>query len=106
MKNFKDLKKNTMKKLLVKLEVIWKIITNQYKHFVVLNLSEEDLVNLFSDKDFEVEVMYHGLKPYVVQRMINQCSTVKDDIDMMLDKAQFEAEAQLHKQQKDENTTH
>lgn len=95
-----------MTKLAVKLIVIWKIISNQYKHFVVLNLYEEDLVNLFSDEDFEVEAIYHGLQPYVVQRIINQCSTVKDDIDMMLDKAQFEAEAQLHKQQKDENTTH
>jgi hypothetical protein len=44
--------------------------------------------------------MYHGLQPYVVQRMINQCSTVKDDIDMMLDKAQFEAEAELHNRKK------
>jgi hypothetical protein len=61
------------------------------------------MINLFSDKDFEVEVMYHGLQPYVVQRMINQCSTVKDDIDMMLDKAKFEAEAELHNRKKKPN---
>lgn len=85
-----------MTKLVVKLNILWNIITNKYKHFVVLDISEEQMINLFSDKDFEVEVMYHGLQPYVVQRMINQCSTVKDDIDMMLDKAQFEAEAELH----------
>ncbi len=89
-----------MSKFKIKLTVIWKIITNQYKHFAVLNLTQEQLINLFSDEDFEVEVMYHGLQPYVVQRMINQCSTVKDNIDMMLDKAQFEAEAELHRQQK------
>jgi hypothetical protein len=58
------------------------------------------MINLFSDEDFDVEVMYYGLQPYVVQRMINQCSTVKDDIDMMLDKAQFEAEAELHNRKK------
>jgi hypothetical protein len=85
-----------MTKLVVKLNILWNIITNKYKHFVVLDISEEQMINLFSDEDFEVEVMYHGLQPYVVQRMINQCSTVKDDIDMMLDKAQFEAEAELH----------
>lgn len=90
-----------MNKFIVKLTVIWKIITNQYQHFAVLNLTQEQLINLFSDEDFEVDVMYHGLQPYVVQRMINQCSTVKDNIDMMLDKAAFEAEAELHKQQKD-----
>lgn len=91
-----------MKKLLIKLGIIWKIITNQYEHFAVLNLTQEQLINLFSDEDFEVDIMYYGLQPYVVHRMINQCSTVKDDIDMMLDKAKFEGEAELHKQQKDE----
>lgn len=91
-----------MKKLLVKLTVIWKIITNQYQHFAILNVTEKQLVNLFSDEDFEVDVMYSGLQPYVVQRLINQCSTVKDSIDMMLDKAQFEAEAEIHKRQKNE----
>lgn len=89
-----------MNKLKIKLTVIWKIISNQYQHFAVLNLTEEQLVNLFSDEDFDVEIMYHGLQPYVVHRMINQCSTVKDDIDMLLDKAQFEAEAELHNQGK------
>jgi hypothetical protein len=89
-----------MKKLLVKITVIWKIITNQYKHFAVLNVTEENLVGLFSDEDFEVELMYSGLQPYVVQRMINQCSTVRDNIDMMLDKAQFEAESELYNKKK------
>jgi hypothetical protein len=89
-----------MKKLLVKITVIWKIITNQYKHFAVLNVTEENLVGLFSDEDFEVEIMYSGLQPYVVQRMINQCSTVRDNIDMMLDKAQFEAESELYNKKK------
>jgi hypothetical protein len=92
-----------MTKLVVKLNILWNIITNKYKHFVVLDISEEQMINLFSDKDFEVEVMYHGLQPYVVQRMINQCSTVKDDIDMMLDKAKFEAEAELHNRKKKPN---
>lgn len=92
-----------MNKLAVKFTILWKIITNQYKHFVVLNISQDHMINLFSDEDFEVEVMYHGLQPYVVQRMINQCSTVKDDIDMMLDKAQFEAEAELHTRKQQDN---
>ena len=85
-----------MNKIFVKIEIIWKIITNQYKHFVFLRLNEKDLVNLFSDKDFEVEVMYLGLKPYLVQKIIKECAAAKDDIDMMLDKAQFEAEATIY----------
>lgn len=92
-----------MNKLIVKLNILWKIITNQYKHFVVLDISQEHMINLFSDEDFDVEVMYYGLQPYVVQRMINQCSTVKDDVDMMLDKAQFEAEAELHSRKQQDN---
>jgi hypothetical protein len=92
-----------MNKLIVKLNILWKIITNQYKHFVVLDISQEHMINLFSDEDFDVEVMYYGLQPYVVQRMINQCSTVKDDVDMILDKAQFEAEAELHSHKQQNN---
>jgi hypothetical protein len=69
----------------------------------VLDISQEHMINLFSDEDFDVEVMYYGLQPYVVQRMINQCSTVKDDVDMILDKAQFEAEAELHSHKQQNN---
>lgn len=92
-----------MNKFAVKLNILWKIVTNQYKHFVVLDISQEHMINLFSDEDFDVEVMYYGLQPYVVQRMINQCSTVKDDVDMMLDKAKFEAEAELHSRKRQDN---
>lgn len=89
-----------MKRILIKMSIIWKIVTNQYKHCVVMNITEEQLINLFSDEDFDVEILYYGLHPYVFHRMINQCSTVKDDLDMILDKAAFEAESELHNQRK------
>lgn len=89
-----------MSKLIIKLEIIWKIITNQYKHFVVLNLQSKELVNMFSDKDFDIDVMYCGVRPYVIHKIIKEYAKVKDDIDMMLDKIQFEEEALLNKQNK------
>lgn len=86
-----------MKKLQIKLRVLWYILTNRYDHFIILNIDRPNLEKLLSDENFEVEAMYKGLVPYVFHTMIKHCAKYKDDIELALDKAQFEADAVEYK---------
>ena len=84
-----------MKKFIIKIKMIWAILT-EFNHLVILNVNEKSLIELLEDKDeFDVDIMYAGLQPYVMYKMIKRISETKSDIDMALDKAQFEAEAQI-----------
>ncbi len=60
---------------------------------MLVSIDHQNLIELFKEEDFEVDVLYHGLRPYVIDRIIQQMAEGKDDIDMALDKAQFQAMA-------------
>ena len=70
-------------------------MTRKYDHWVILNLDEVNLVELLKDNDFEVDATYHGIQPYILHKMIERVSQDKDEIDMLLEKSAFEAEAEL-----------
>jgi hypothetical protein len=82
-----------MKKFVTRLRVAFKILFGRRKHWAMINISKENLVELLKGNEFDVDVFYHGIQPYVFYKLIKCVSNSKDDIDMMLDKAKFEAEA-------------
>ncbi len=41
----------------------------------------------------QCEIAYHGLQPHVVDTLVKHIHDQKDDIDRMLDRAKFEADA-------------
>jgi len=82
-----------MKKFKIRLLAAYRILFKKYKHWVILDVSDENLVKLLQDDDFDADVLYHGVQPYVFYKMIKMASNSKDDIDMCLDKAKFEADA-------------
>ena len=75
--------------------VCWYILTRRYNHFVVLNLSKEELIKLLrNENEIEVDVYFHGIQPYVFNKMIKMISESKDDSQMLLDRIKFEASAE------------
>jgi len=82
-----------MKKLLIRLQLCWCIITRKYDHWVVINLDEANLRELLKENDFECDAKYHGIQPYILYKMIDRISKTKDETDMFLEKMAFEAEA-------------
>lgn len=86
-----------MHKLKTKIKIIWNILF-RYEHFVLLHVDRKNLENLIQDKDVDVQMMYVGLRPYLFFKLIKETGAMKSDIDMVLDKAQFEADAILHSQ--------
>lgn len=87
-----------MKKLRVKIKAIITILTS--KHWFIVKQDTYNLTLLLKDKDFDIDLLYYGLQPYGVWKIIKSMSYMKDDNDMILDKAKFEAEAELYKNKK------
>lgn len=86
-----------MKKLMIRLKVCFRILTMKDRHWFVYAIDEQNLIELIKGADFNVSVMYHGLQTYQVKLIIKAISDSIDDIDMILAKADFEANCQLWK---------
>jgi hypothetical protein len=84
-----------MEKIKIRLSVAFNILFGRYKHWAVLNISRDDLGNLVTDKPFDVDIAYHGIQPYIYYKMVKKVANSKSDIDMILGKADFEANAIL-----------
>lgn len=82
-----------MKKLLIRLKVCWWIITRKHDHWAIINLDQENLIKLFKEKDFDIDVTYHGIQPYILYKMIQRIADTMDEDDMLLERISFEAEA-------------
>tara|TARA_R100001530_G_scaffold136174_1_gene115599 strand:+ start:344 stop:592 length:249 start_codon:yes stop_codon:yes gene_type:complete len=82
-----------MKKLAIRLNAAIKILFSS--HWVILRVEQNDLGNMLLEEDYDIKILFHGLQPYGVWRIIKDMANEKDDLDMLLDKAQFEAEAEL-----------
>jgi len=83
-----------MKKLKVRLRACWLILTRNYDHWFIVNLSKEDLIKLLNNQDFEVDAFLHGIQPYIFNTVIKTIADSKTDADMTLDRMLFEAKAE------------
>lgn len=80
-------------KWFTKLKVCWLIVTGKYGHWIIMNVDGHNLEQLLKDEPYNIDSHYCGLQPYIFFRMIQYYGSLKDDIDMALDKAQFESDA-------------
>jgi hypothetical protein len=72
---------------------IW-VLFHPQAHWFLISINKENLINLIQEKDIkELDLMYHGLVGYNINMICKNISERKDEIDYMLDKASFEAEA-------------
>ena len=59
-------------------------------------MSDDDFFKLLTDdEDFGAEIYHIGVQKYVLVKMFRTMNSFTDDIDMVLYKAEFEAEAEL-----------
>ena len=90
------MKKNNT--FLHKLIVMWKILTNKYQHIILISLDKKNLENLLLDKDVAIDTYLIRLRPYIFHKIIREIADSRSDIDLALDKAEFEAESLLYTQ--------
>jgi hypothetical protein len=90
-----------MHKLKIRLITCWYILTRKYNNWVIINVDKKNLIKIVSDKkNFEGDMQYHGLQPYIISRMIKMMANAKDETEMICDKAKFEADAEMYKSKK------
>lgn len=85
-----------MTKLLTKLTACYYILFGKFNHWFIYNVPEKELANLLQGKDFDVETFYVGLRPYLIWEITKQVAETKDEDDMLLEKAAFQAEMEIN----------
>lgn len=83
-----------MKKLKIKLEILYNIIFGKYKSFIIINVTKDNLVKLFENDEFDTDCMYYGLRPYVFMKLIKQAAKGISEEDLICEKAHFELSAE------------
>jgi len=89
-----------MKMFFIRLKTCFYILTGRYKHWVLINLSEEELRGLLTEKEYGTELMFHRLVPYNFYKICKDISYNLDEDDMLLKRIAFETEAELNRQSK------
>lgn len=87
-------RKIKIEKFKIRITTCYKILF-VWKHWFIAPISEQQLRDYFMDKDVEFTFTKHGLQNYNVFAIIKGIANQKDDIDMALMKADFEAQAQI-----------
>lgn len=76
----------------IKMQACFRIIFG-HKHWFLISLDSENLMKLIAEDDFEAKLLYHGMVRYNVKRVCKNVVCDMDDVDWILEKAQFEADA-------------
>lgn len=92
------MKKIRFYQFLTRLKTAWKILTKPSRSWVLISLQKRDLRAMISEDDFDIGLVWHRLQPYTMYRLID--ATMVDQEDLILMKAEFQAEAELYSKNK------
>lgn len=88
-----------------RLKVATKILCNPKLRWIFISIDEEGFRALLTgSSDVEANMSYHRMQEYNMWHLIQSLGSTKDDIDMMLMKAEFEAKAQEYAERDKTNT--
>lgn len=66
-------------------------------HLLTLSVPPESLRKQIRDQEcYDMQLLRIGLQPYNVWRCVKDMANGRDDIDMVLEKARYEAEAEIY----------
>lgn len=89
----------SFKKFQSRIKIAFGILFRRYDHWFFVNFDMKQLVKLVQEEDFDVTITKHGLQNYNVRRAIKMMANAIDDDDMVLEKGDFEAHAEILKEQ-------
>lgn len=91
------MKKSKIYKLKIKLLACYRILFG-HEHWFIVSLDTKNLKKLVSEDDeIEANILYHKLVKYNVNMLCKKIVENIDEIDWILEKAKFEAEAEEYK---------
>jgi len=80
--------------LLYRIRAAWKILFSPNLHWILISVSREEFIKHLKGEEVTMDFSYHKLQEYNFYDLIKKIGDQKDDVDMMLGKAAFEAEAE------------
>lgn len=84
---------------MLRVKTAWKILTNPKHAWVLISLEKRDLRAMIAGEDFDIGLVWHKLQPYTMYKLID--STMVDPEDLILMKAEFQAESELYYKKSD-----
>lgn len=88
------------KLLFIRVRVCYNIMFMRHKHWFLVSVTDKELLEVFKDKNCTCLITYHRLDDYIVHEIIRRVYNSKDDIERILDKAAFQARADLYSNKK------
>lgn len=82
----------------LRFQACWRIITGKYKHWVLVNVSEADFIEMIVPEDtnlkkpFDMNLVFCGAHEYFGFKILKLAAGSNDYLDMALLKAKFEAQ--------------
>ena len=87
-------------KFSIKVKIAYRILTQKYTNWAIISIDKKDLGPLLEDKSYGIYITTHGLHEYAFYKLIKSVSAQKDNVDMLLDRAKFQAESELYTDEK------
>ena len=82
-----------IKKFILRIVATKRIWVGSQKHFFLISMDKKNLIELVKDEDFEVNLLTHGMRDYNVVKVVKKIADNYDNEDMILMKAEYEANA-------------
>lgn len=73
-------------------KLVWEILIGKHKNFMLLSISDDDLMNVLLGKGYKVDAFYHKIHPYVADRIIKDLG--KSEEELFFDRLSFEVDAE------------
>ena len=80
-------------KFWMRIKTAFFILTHPKEHWIFIHYPNAELIKLLKDRpydDFDIDLTYHALQPYLVWKSLELVSDSMDETDMALEKAKFE----------------
>lgn len=85
--------KTSIKLFVVRLKTAYEILFHPDKHWALIKLTPSEFVKSIGSGDYEVEIMMHRMVKYNVMKIMKDTANSRDDVDFLLDRANYEADA-------------
>lgn len=79
-------------RFIVRLRMAYCVLFEKKHHWILINLKHEDFIKILKDESFDLEYSYFALRPYLIAKIFHQLGAQQDETDLILLKAEFEAE--------------
>lgn len=82
--------------LFVRLKYSLRLLFGIDKHWILITYNKKALENITLDNGADICVTTHRTHPYIAKKIIHEISALTDDVDMIVEKANFQVQALEH----------